>query len=495
VDGAPAREPKYDDKKRQREEGGYPKETEHFVMLPEDVPEDVRNMYGPEPRSLRMMLPMEWDATDPKTGDELVFNRYNRAYGRTHGLRCKGTGNNAEFPGMASTTDKQWAVKIAEASGMAIEEITLPSGHQFRVKCLGQDCPKYLRMVEEEYTRDGGGKGFRMVKAQGVDLDAACKRVFILRAFLLDITTDPKSPNYCRVLGLAEIASSSYHTMINLQSDFSLMRAFTNGQTAGIPFRLVRVPTTTFKPSRQVHFVLKVSLDYKEVQRWAAIALSERFQDDEMRGRLRQIAASPLAPTWDSVKDLVPQALLDAPTQTGPTSQSIENGGAQGSAEGGAQGPQEGEGTRKLLKGEIAELKQLCGGRVNPDGPEDDRANPWKPETLAELRRIIALYNQGHGTAIARLADMTFDTYLFVKEYTAGVGSTARTTVVEGEAEVIVKPDDAHSGGWTATIPRSETRGADPTVRHPEGLSDTSDTADEGPSDDELQASLDEEDD
>ena len=417
-EGGVTREPKYDDKKRQREEGGYPKEAEHFVMLPEEVPEDVRDLYGPEPHSLRMMLPMEWDATDPNTGDEMVFNRNNRAYARTQGLRCKGTGYSSEYPGMATTTDIEWAGRIAQASGMAMETVSLNGTKMHRVRCLGADCPKYLRLA----TVDKVGGGTMTVKAEGVDSDAACKRVFILRAFLLHPTTDTASPDYCRVLGLAEIASSSFNTMINLQSDFPMMRAFTaTGTTAGIPFRLERVPIVTFKPTRAVHFVLKVSLDYREVSRWGAVPLAERFQSDELRGRLRAIAATPLALTYDSVSDLMPE---DATTETpGSQVQTPSRGGSEASG-----GPQEAPGTpetetqpdeggRRLVKGEIDELKALFAA---------GETEPVRIEGLSRLRDVIALYNAKAGTNYTRFTELTKDVYDFVKDYL--------TTTKEGQA-------------------------------------------------------------
>jgi len=424
VEGGGTREPKYDDKKRQREEGGYPKEAEHFVMLPEEVPEDVRDLYGSEPQSLRMMLPMEWDARDPITGDEMVFNRYNRAYGRSHGLRCKGTGNDAEAPGTATTNDAEWAARIVQATGQAQEAVTVGGQAMHSIVCMGQDCVKYLRMVSEEY-EENGQKRTRMAKAPGVDMDASCKRVFILRAFLLHTTTDSKAPDYCRVLGLAEIASSSFHTMLNLQSDFDLLRAAANGESALIPFRLTRVPITTFKPSRQIHYVLRAKPDYQEAQRWAMIPAAERFMSEEMRARLRAIAAAPLAASYESVKDLVPPALLEAPVagnlaggapSPGQAGEAPP-GAAQGQGDGTAAQGQQAEASRPLLRGEADELKQLCGGRTNPDAPPDNVANPWAPASLARLREIVALYNAKHGTSITRFSDMTYDTYLFVKEY------------------------------------------------------------------------------
>lgn len=421
VQGAPAREAK------PKEEGGYPSEADFFVMLPDEVPDDVRDLYGAEPRSLRMMLPMEWDAVDPHTSDEYVFNRYNRAYGRTHGLKCKGTGNSAEYPGMATTSDEPWSVRIAAASGMAREKVELHGAEMYQVRCLGTDCPKYLRTVEEEYTDSNNVTRRRTVKAQGVDADAACKRVFLLRAFLIHPTVDTTSPDYCRVMGLAEIASSSYNTMVNLQSDFAMLRAFTGAETAFIPFRLQRVPITTYKPTRATHHVLKCSFDMREVSRWATVPLAERFQSEEMRARLRAIQASPLALTYDAVKDLIPQPLLEAPPEgQGGTRVQTPTGGGEtvpGGA-GEAQGTlgEESPGDRKLLKGELDELKGLAG--AGADQPE-----PKRIEGLSRLKEVVTLFNAKHGTSVAtdadgrvRFTDLTYDIYVFVKEYLTGEG-------------------------------------------------------------------------
>lgn len=421
VQDAPAREAK------PKEEGGYPREAEHFVMVPDEVPEDVRDLYGSEPRSLRMMLPMEWDAVDPHTSDEMVFNRYNRAYGRTHGLKCKGTGNSEEFPGTATTSDEAWSVRIAQASGQAREPVQLHGATMYQVRCLGTGCPKYLRTVEEEYVAEGNVTRRRTVKAQGVDADAACKRVFLLRAFLIHPTVDTSSPDYCRVLGLAEIASSSYNTMVNLQSDFAMLRSFTGGETAFIPFRLQRVPITTYKPTRAIHYVLKCNFDMREISRWSTVPLAERFQSEEMRARLRAIAASPLAPTYDSVKDLIPQPLLEAPQEGQGGARAVTpteagEAGPAGPDEAQEAGTDEPSGERKLLKGELDELKGLAG--VDPDEAGTRAAG------LARLKEVVALFNAKHGTSIAtdaegrvRFTDLTYDVYLFVKDYLTSEGA------------------------------------------------------------------------
>jgi hypothetical protein len=149
--------------------------------------------------------------------------------------------------------------------------------------------------------------------------------------------------------------------------------------------------------------------------------------NEEMRARLRAIEATPLAASYDSVKDLVPPALLEAPQagQARGPAQAPGDGagtppGASQGAEPGTQGQAEPGGVaRKLLKGELDELKQLCGGRVNPDAAPDNVANPWRPEALARLREITALYNVKHDTNISRFTDLTVDVYTFVKEYLA----------------------------------------------------------------------------
>ena len=134
---------------------------------------EVMTLYAGQPKRLRLMLPFEVDSVDPHTGNELVWNLNNRAYGRNVGLRCKGSGLSAEFPGIAETSDAEWARRIAEATQQAAEP--LASG-RWRVRCLGSECPKYARTEE-------GDRRVRLV--QGHDEDAACRAVAILRAFLL----------------------------------------------------------------------------------------------------------------------------------------------------------------------------------------------------------------------------------------------------------------------------------------------------------------------
>jgi hypothetical protein len=312
---------------------------------------------------------------------------------------------------MATTTDQTWAARIAQASGMAYETVMLQGEPKYRIRCLGADCPKYIRLTE--------GPDGKPVKADGVDSDASCKRVFILRAFLLDPQKDPNHPDYCRVLGLAEIASSSFNTMINLQSDFPMMKAFTvTGTSAGIPFRLERVPIQTFKPTRSIHFVLKVSLDYREVSRWGAIPMAERFQSEEMRARLRAIESTPLAASYDSVKDLIPPALLEAATEpeTGGVVDPAAEPGAPvpGPSEPAEDGPTAQDRERKLIKSELDELKGLF---TPSDEPEQSVAYA---EGLRKLRDVIALYNSKHDTTYSRFSQLTYDVYLFVKQYVAG---------------------------------------------------------------------------
>src|SRR6266487_740432 len=85
----------------------YPSESDYFVLKKEDgATDEIIKLYALKPKSLRMMLPFEVEAADPKTGDELVLNLSNRAYGTNAGLKCRGTGNNAAEFGVAETSDE-----------------------------------------------------------------------------------------------------------------------------------------------------------------------------------------------------------------------------------------------------------------------------------------------------------------------------------------------------------------------------------------------------
>jgi hypothetical protein len=93
--------------KRVHEKTGkeYPASLDYFV-----VPDEVKTIYGDQPRKLDVMLPME--------KKEIFFPVWFKRYGSSKGLICKGDG--------------EAAVRIDEASGEMTE-----------IECLGKACPYF----------------------------------------------------------------------------------------------------------------------------------------------------------------------------------------------------------------------------------------------------------------------------------------------------------------------------------------------------------------
>jgi len=344
---------------------GPPKEVDYFVFKKEDgATDEILKLYSGTPKAIRMMLPFEVDALDPKSGDELVWNENNRAYGRAHGLKCKGHGGSASEPDFAETDDEEWAKRIA--GNAKAQPVKLPNG-RYRIPCWGRDCPKYA-------ATDQDGK-----KLPGHDADAACKAVVVLRAFLLHPTDDVSSKDYCRVLGVAEIASGSRNTMIDVRSSFEVVKLYTGGRTAAVPFKLIRRPmkTTSTGP---MHFTLTIEPTPEEWQRFGMTPPSQVFLPEAKRAELAALAAADV--NFDSVKDLLPRALpaADIPAESEPLGELVTADRDQvlDDAQRGDDPDPDPELERELSQLERDELKQLCGGV------------PGQPQTLEKFREMVA---------------------------------------------------------------------------------------------------------
>ncbi len=373
----------------------YPKETDFFVIRQEDFASpdiftEVIAAYGQQPKQLKMLLPFEVDAVNPIDGDELVYNQFNRAYGLGHGLRCKGNGGSDAQPGTAETNDADWAKRIAKDTGVPAE--VLGNG-RYQLKCLGRDCCKYSAPGHDGKDTPGGA--------------AACKQMLVFRAFLLHPTEDPQSPDYCRPFGIAELASGSYNTMVDIRSGLEMLRPFAK-RTAAVPFWLVRHPrTTNHDGKRQVHYTCMVIWSAKEVQAAGLTSPSEVFLPAALRKELKALGE----PDFDSVRDLLPatNGYLESP----PTP-SVEVVAATASdrdevvaaAEAVADGQDEVEPLpavdeaaeeRQLTQAERDELKALCGPRQDQEDPK----SPFKPEAIARLQELAQHAHAALGTAPA----------------------------------------------------------------------------------------------
>ncbi|MGH7744528.1 MAG: hypothetical protein ACREQ5_06875 [Candidatus Dormibacteria bacterium] len=410
---------------------GYPSETDYFVL--EEAPDEVQKIYQTEPKSLRIMLPMEWDAVGP-TGEDLVWALYNWAYGNQRGLKCRGTGRSIEMPGKATTTDKDWASRIGTATKHAPKVIESTSGTtRYEIKCIGRDCPKFLHRVQVPDPQDPAKTVEQL--APNHDPDASCNEAVILRCFLLHPETNPSATeNYCRVLGTMELASTSINTIIDLQSDFDMLRSQFAHRSAGIPMTLIRKPTVTRRPGVQTHYTCKIHFDHREVQRWAAIPLNEVYLSEQQRA-IKRLYATPLGQNIDSLRDLIP-AQLQPPVdvQNGDADlHGIITGGvypARGAtdqtaatppsgppeATAAAVGPPErsddpsGDPTAdspKLVASQLDQLKWLAGGPEDPTKPVDRVSNPWKQAALDRLIATINAMNEEAGTDVHFFRELT----------------------------------------------------------------------------------------
>ena len=156
----------------------YPKATDYFV-----VPDEVREVYGDKPVELDIMLPAE-DA-------ELFAPQYLKAYSLSQGLICRGDGIKATR-------------KIDLKTG-ALADSKTGAWDWREVNCDPQECELYLRKQ--------------------------CRQVMNLLVLL------PKVPG----LGVYQIDTSSYHSIVNINSMVRLLKAVL-GRCSMIPLTLVLRP-------------------------------------------------------------------------------------------------------------------------------------------------------------------------------------------------------------------------------------------------------------
>jgi hypothetical protein len=407
----------------------YPKETDFFVLNKEDFASpdiftEVLGAYGQQPKQLKMLIPFEVDAVNPVDGDEIVFNLHNRSYGAGHGLRCKGDGGSADTPGTAVSTDIEWAKRIGEFTGDKPED--LGSG-RYKVQCLGRDCCKYNAPGRDGKESPGGA--------------AACKQMLVFRAFLLHPTEDPMSPDYCRPFGIAELASSSYNTMVDIRSGLEMLRPFAK-RTAAVPFWLVRHPrTTNHDGKRQVHYTCMVIWSAKEVQAAGLTSPSEVFLPAALRKELKLLGE----PDFDSVRDLLPAGnghtetpKLEAPTpEVTDTTASDRDEVVGAAAEDAGDDPDdalpsvdEAAEQRQLTQAERDELKALCGQRQDPDNPKA----PFTPEAISKLQEMAQHAHASLGTEPADgqglLSSLQVRHSRWIKEQLAAEGVAVQEAMV-----------------------------------------------------------------
>ncbi len=183
----------------------YPRKLDHFSLV--DAP-GIAEVFGSKPKTIEIMLPHE----DP----EVFFPVYRKAYGRSSGLFCKGTGETASRTRMGVSDGKPGADgKVRLAAGVAFDPegekfikeqgLDVKVGKRFELPCLGAECPYTLKKV----CRPIGVFMFMVPKAQGV--------------------------------GVFQISTTSFNSIVDLGSYIDIVRQIA-GRISMIPLTLSLVP-------------------------------------------------------------------------------------------------------------------------------------------------------------------------------------------------------------------------------------------------------------
>lgn len=184
--------------KRQLGSGGFPSEVDYFVCPPE-----VQQVYGPQPKALRIMIPLE-DTSQ-------VFPNAYKWYGSGSGLKCKGDGQAAL---------RRWA--DVEPGLQAKIGGTHDPNDLVEIPCL---CP-HLKSGE------CGAKAHLMVLLPEVSLS-----------------------------GIYQIDTGSAYNIIEVNSAIDFLRSLL-GRIAFVPLTLRRQPVDiTYNGKRRTHWLLKLTYD------------------------------------------------------------------------------------------------------------------------------------------------------------------------------------------------------------------------------------------
>ena len=200
----------------------YPTATDYFVC-----PEEFLDVYGPEPKELDIIFPIE--------SEDQFASTYYRRYSNARGLMCKGDGetanrkvNMAEILGkdgvLSDKPDEHEYWPIA-GHGSKPEDIKM---HQ--IICRGKDCPEYR--------------------------SKACKQMMMLQFMC------PRIPG----LGIYQLDTTSYNSIDNVYGGIELIRMGPEGRIAGIPLKL-RLGPMSVTPldtgtNKTIH-VLSLHYDFK----------------------------------------------------------------------------------------------------------------------------------------------------------------------------------------------------------------------------------------
>jgi len=188
------------EKKLSKKGREYPSTLDYFA-----VPEEVTEVYGEKPRKLDIMFPME--------NRDDFFPQWYKRYGRSKGLICKGDGKTAtELPqGTGIMKDG----KLVDEKGQPVD---LNDFQMKEIDCEGKECPYYQ--------------------------ERECKQVGNLQIIL------PK----VKGLGIYQIDTSSYNSIININSGIKLIRGML--ERVGIN-RISWIPLVLEVKMQEAHPVVK----------------------------------------------------------------------------------------------------------------------------------------------------------------------------------------------------------------------------------------------
>ena len=183
----------------EKNDRGIPHATDYFV-----VNEEVAKVYGPNPTSLNVMIPVE--------DEEIWASQYYRRYSNLRGLVCRGDGEHCDCMMDNDTGD----VATRES-----KDIVWMKGEL----CQGRECDSYI--------------------------SKACKEVMCLQFMLMDVPG----------LGIWQIDTSSINSIRNINSSAELIR-LACGKISMIPLTLTlqkeeRSPDGKKKIIRVLHLTCK----------------------------------------------------------------------------------------------------------------------------------------------------------------------------------------------------------------------------------------------
>ena len=168
----------------------YPVAVDYFV-----VPPEVQEVYGDRPTELDIILPVD--------SEELVASTYYKAYSASRGLTCKGDGFTANrlIDASKKSAEPGTGVITGPIAGRDASSTEMALG----IICPGRDCPYYG--------------------------NSQCREVMNLQFLMPRV----------RGLGVWQLDTSSYHSIVNIYSGMELIRAI-YGSAAMIPLKLSLEP-------------------------------------------------------------------------------------------------------------------------------------------------------------------------------------------------------------------------------------------------------------